>query len=469
MMDPDIRKIETHEWHLWSLAFALILFLGSLTAATYVFLLSDPFQASGLLPSATNKAVGGLCVLILLFCAYVVQTRVTFGKMRGIIQRQSTYDDLTGLYNRRFFDQRIEEEIHRAEQDGHNVALLLCDLDHFKAINDSLGRQGGDNVLKAAARNIRDATRGTDLVFRWGGDEVAVILSDTGREGILVAAERIRQGIQKIAREWRLEMDISIGAGLYPEQAKNTDELIRQADRALYIAEKTGDKIHIGDQEYHLDEQAIKVVFQPIVDVWSDRILAYEGLCRDPEGKLSVPQLFKKYKAIGQLTELKHLCLRSQIKAAHKAGLQMAFINVDFRLLNRLEPAPRPGDMKVVLEISEAEVLHDVEDHLRVVHKWREEGYQFAIDDFGAGFISLPFIAQLLPDYIKIDRSTVLQAVTSTQFRGFLKKLVLAMRMYTSEGIIAEGIETEEELKVVKDLGIFLIQGYLLGRPQELN
>jgi EAL domain-containing protein (putative c-di-GMP-specific phosphodiesterase class I) len=125
--------------------------------------------------------------------------------------------------------------------------------------------------------------------------------------------------------------------------------------------------------------------------------------------------------------------------------------------------------MEVILEISELEALHDVNNRLTIAQKWREQGFKFAIDDFGAGFVSLPFIARLIPDYIKLDRSTVLQAVSSEKFREFLKDLLKAIKNYSKEGIIAEGIETEKELQVMKGIGIHLIQGFLVGKPKELR
>jgi EAL domain-containing protein (putative c-di-GMP-specific phosphodiesterase class I) len=115
------------------------------------------------------------------------------------------------------------------------------------------------------------------------------------------------------------------------------------------------------------------------------------------------------------------------------------------------------------------EAIHDVENRLQVAKKWQEQGYKFAIDDFGAGFISLPFIARLIPAFIKIDRSTILQAVSSVQFKEFMIGMIFGLKNYATDGIIAEGIETEKELKVAKELGIFLIQGFLFGKPQELK
>jgi diguanylate cyclase (GGDEF)-like protein/PAS domain S-box-containing protein len=385
------------------------------------------------------------------------------------LAEQAIRDSLTHLYNRRYFEQRIEEEIARAHRTRQPLAILLCDLDHFKAINDAWGHQAGDEVLKMVARNIQEATRGADLVFRWGGDEFVVVLSDTTRDGVLVAADRIRTAIRAMSTRADLAPDLSIGIALYPEHGQTVDQLIRLADRALYIAKKGGDKIHIGEEEYRLDEQAIKVVFQPIVDVRANQTLGYEALSRDPQGKLSILELFKRYQAVGQLNELKTICFKSQLKAACEAKVERVFVNVDFHLLSKLQGVSKPTCMDVILEISELEAMHDVENHLKIARKWREAGYQFAIDDFGAGFISFPLVSQLIPDYIKLDRSTVAQAVSSAKFKNFTTDLVHALQNSVTAGIIAEGIETEKELQVIRKLGIHLVQGFLLGKPQELK
>jgi diguanylate cyclase (GGDEF)-like protein/PAS domain S-box-containing protein len=385
------------------------------------------------------------------------------------LAEQAIRDPLTGLYNRRYLDQRIGNELVRAARNGQPLAILLCDLDHFKEINDQLGHQVGDEVLKAVSKSIQESTRGIDLVFRWGGDEFIMLLADATREGVLVAADRIRKGISKVSKQANLALDLSIGVAFYPEHGRNVDDLMRLADRALYIAKKGGDKIHIGEEEYRLDEHSVKPVFQPVMDIRSGQIVGYEALSRDPEGKLSVAELFKKYSSIGQLNELKAICFRSQLKVAQEVRLQRVFINVDFNLLSQLESVPKPSGIEVILEISELEALHDVENRLEIAKKWWEQGYKFAIDDFGAGFISLPFIARLVPEYIKVDRSTLLQAVSSSQFRKFMKGLVSALHNYAKQGIIAEGVETEKELRVIQAIGIHIVQGFLFGKPQQIN
>lgn len=388
------------------------------------------------------------------------------------LARQVNLDPLTGLYNRRYFDLRADEEIAQVNRKGSCLAILLCDLDHFKAINDTLGHQTGDRVLKAVAQTIHACTREVDLAFRWGGDEIAVLVIDTSREGVLLTAERIRNEVKRVGEEAQLPLDVSIGVAFYPEHGPTIDGLISLADRSLYIAKKGGGKIHIGDEEYLLNEQSIKVVFQPVVDLHSGESLGYEALTRDPQGKLTVPELFGRYQSIGQLHELKQLCFRSQLKQAQKLGLQgkRLFLNVDFHLLDQTECLQKPEGIDVILEISETEALHShhVERYLALAEKWRAKGYQLAIDDFGAGFVSFPFVAQLVPEYVKIDRSTLLQAVSSAKFRKFLKDLLFALQNYTTRGMIAEGIENGEELAVVRELGVEIGQGFLFGRPEPL-
>ncbi len=395
---------------------------------------------------------------------------LVFGRWRAqeALAEQAIRDTLTGLYNRRYFNHRIEAELVRADRNHYSLAFLLCDLDHFKKINDTRGHHVGDEILKTVAEQIQEATRGTDLVFRWGGDEIVVVLTDATREGIAITTERIRRVIRAISERERGAIDLSIGVAIYPEHGQSVDELIKLADRALYIAKRGGDKVHIGEEEYRLDADAVTVVFQPVMNIDTHQILGYEALSRDPRGKLTIQDLFARYQAVGQLHDLKRICFHSQLQASQSAGLQRVFINVDFDLLNHLDPVPKPPGTDVVLEISELEALHDIEHHLQVARKWRDQGFQFAIDDFGAGFISLPFIARLMPDYIKVDRSTILHAVSSRQFKEFAKDLVLALRNYAAAGIIAEGIETEEELQVVRELGISLVQGFLLETPHAI-
>jgi diguanylate cyclase (GGDEF)-like protein len=465
----NLSTIERKESHLWVITLGLLMFYPGVLMATYFVIIREAYQGSGDLESTIYKALGGLSILTVLFSIYVVHSRRSFRKVKKLFEVHAMRDSLTGLFHRYYFEERVNVEIMRADRNGETLAILLCDVDEFKAINDNHGHQVGDEVLRKVAGGIREATRGNDLVCRWGGDEMVVVLSKVTREGMLIAADRIRNKIIGIGEKNQIPVDISIGVAFYPEHGQNIDELIRMADRALYIAKKGGDKIHVGEEEYPLDASAVNIVFQPILDTRSQQVLGYEALSRDPQGKLSILELFKRYQAVGQLKELKTLCFNLQLKKAEKLGIRKVFINIDFNVLNDMKTIPTLKGTEVILEISESEALHDIEGFLKIATVWRSQGFKFAIDDFGAGFISLPFIARLLPDYIKLDRSTIVQAVASEQFGKFLKDLVIAFNNYSKEGIISEGIETEKELQMAKEIGNYLVQGFLLGKPKEMK
>ena len=180
-----------------------------------------------------------------------------------LLEEYAVRDILTNLYNRRHFINRIVEEIARAHRNQCIFAVLLCDLDHFKAINDHRGHLTGDEVLKAVAKSIQDSVRETDLVFRWGGDEMVVILAETTREGCRIAAERIQRGMLKVQKETRTHVDISIGISLYPAHGSTPDDLIRVADLALYTAKKGKEKINIGGEGPSAEGSGIEQEMDP--------------------------------------------------------------------------------------------------------------------------------------------------------------------------------------------------------------
>jgi diguanylate cyclase (GGDEF)-like protein len=386
------------------------------------------------------------------------------------LEVQATHDVLTGLYNRRHFDARVEADLARTDPANQNFAVILCDLDGFKKYNDSRGHPAGDDLLRRVAKSLKAATRGSDSVYRWGGDEFVLTVFEASRDGVRIAAERVRSGILKIREAINYpDLDVSIGVALYPEHADTIEGLIRLADRALYIAKKGGGNIRIGEEDHTFDERNVAVVFQPILDARLGEVHGHEALVRDPQGLLSAEALFRKYAAIDRLTAFKCLCLTVQLQTAARIGLKRLFVNVDFEMLAAMGVVSNPPDMEVILEISESESIHHIDRYLTIAHRWRDAGFKFAIGDFGAGFLSLPFVAQLIPDYIKLDRSTMREAVTSPKFRRILESLLVGLRNCATDGIIVEGIETAEELEVVKAMGLFLVQGFLLGKPEPLR
>ncbi|MDH3745864.1 MAG: diguanylate cyclase [Acidobacteriota bacterium] len=467
--EESLARIEKRESHLWMVALALLLiFVGVTLAGFYIFFAQSDESSD---PSLTIKALAGLSILVVLFCVYVVHTRADFSRVRKLFEAQAMRDSLTGLLNRQTFPKRLGQEVVRTDRGGGLLGIVLCDLDNFKLINDTYGHPVGDQMLRLASEAILRATRGTDLVFRWGGDEVLVLLSPTERSGVMVVANRIRYEVERVrqANSHSATLSISIGIALYPEHGRDIDELINLADKALYIAKRSGNKVHVGEEELPLDAAAVDFVFQPVVDSRSGKTIGHEVLSRDPSGLMNVRELFRSYEAVGQLNDFKRMIFLRQLETAKELELGRVFINTDFELLGSLQAVPKPDGLEVVLEISESETVGNIEECIGVVASWRENGYKFAIDDFGAGFMSIPFVARLLPSFIKMDRSAIVEASTSDQFSGFLRDMVLAMRNYSDEGIIAEGIETEAELATVNKMGVHQVQGHLTGRPRAIT
>lgn len=391
------------------------------------------------------------------------------GQIRGLVEqlkRDAIHDSLTGLYNRRYFNLRLEDEINRSRRYGKPLTLLLCDLDHFKGINDLQGHRKGDEVLRQVAASVRRDVRQVDLVFRWGGDELAILLPETEPGEAQLVARRIREVVQGLGKGLDCPLDMSIGIASHPDHGREAEALLSAADSAMYAAKRSVTKIQTGTRPVTLDDQTVEPHFQPVFKLDTGEVFAYEALSRDPHGQETVIELFARFEGVGLLDELKEICFRQQLKRATELGIRRLFLNVDFRLLKNLNAKvePPPG-MEVILEISEREPLDAIEERLDLAGGWRKQGFKFACDDVGAGFLSLPFVVRLAPEFIKIDLSVVHLAVTSPGLQSFLEITTRAFHGF-SEGIIAEGIETPEQLSLLKRIGIPLGQGFLLGRPE---
>lgn len=467
-VEHELVEIERRESHLWLTALLLLLLFALATGFAFYFGVIDD-AVLGVERRVVVTSLLALIALSLVFCAWVAVSRQSFARIRRMFEAQAMRDSLTGLLNRQSFGEQVRQQMARTDREEGLLGLVMCDLDDFKKINDSRGHPVGDEVLCRVAQAVLSATRGSDLVFRWGGDEIMALLVPTARAGALAAAHRIRSEVAALEADFGFAIDMSIGVALYPEHGRDIDELIKLADKALYIAKRGGDKIHVGDEELPLDEQAVRLVFQPVVDSRTGELLGHEVLSRDPSGSRGIGKLFRRYEAVGQLADLKRLIFHHQVAEASRLGLRRVFVNVDFDLLQSLEPFDPPHGTEFVLDISEAEAGLGIERYFDVIDAWRARGYKFAIDDFGAGFISLQFVAQLFPSFIKMDRSAIVEAKGSERYSAFLRDMLGAMRNYSEEGIIAEGVETDEELAIVRKLGVDQVQGHLIGRPVELE
>ena len=382
------------------------------------------------------------------------------------VKTLASRDALTGLYNRSQMTARLKEAIALANKENWNVALFVCDLDQFRKINEKFGHQYGDQVVKTIADTILNEMQSESLdiaplFFRSGVDEITILFVNVTQVAILQNAQRIRKAVQDKSEAVAFPLDISIGVAIYPTESQSLDQMMTMASHSLLIAKKSDDHICIGNTGFLQAPNPIYTLFEPIVDLEANQIIAYEALSRDVSKNLSILDLFKQYAVLGQLSEIKNACFFRQIELAESLNLPRIFLNVDSQILTHCGWVEKPKNMEVVLEISESEPLHDIESYLKVANRWRDKGFKFAIDDFGGGYVSFPFMAKLKPDYIKVDRSVVIQAVASPPFRVFLKSIIGALQKDQAIEIIAEGVETEEDLQAIREVGIPLIQGFL--------
>ena len=403
-------------------------------------------------------------------------------------------DPMTNLGNRRAFHERFEEEFERARRHDRALSLILIDPDEFKVVNDTWGHQSGDRVLAQLASLFERSIRSEDAAFRIGGDEFAVILPETSPVGASVFAERIRRTIERahpaVGNKHRLTA--SIGVASYPIHGGSPDEVFSRADTALYEVKgaggdavafpyartDAGPDVRFGvDLGEVIDGRHLEPVYQPIVDLGTGRVVGFEGFCRlDPAlGSTPVPTLFRAAGALGLVAELDDACRAAVLGGAaslpgdavlfvniHPSALETETFDVD-RLIAAVDGAGLPLE-RVVLEVTEQGRSPEgtrLSDRLRLC---RERGFLVALDDLGAGASDLELLARLPFDFVKVDMSFIHGADATTSRKRLLNGLRL-MVAETGAGAIAEGVETDDDLRVVTEMGFSIAQGYLLGDP----
>jgi diguanylate cyclase (GGDEF)-like protein len=413
---------------------------------------------------------------------------------------ESLRDSLTGLGNHRAFQEELERQWVASTRRGGRLALVVIDLDEFRRINETGGHVAGDKVLVSAAGSLSAGLRRADKVFRTGGDEFAVLLPDIDAESAYLSVRRILatalEGTQGGAREpW----SFTAGVSAVPGTATDRAALFREADAALTYGKRHGrTMVTIFDPERHAPPSverpasevaadikrvatlgALRAVFQPIFDLRNGQPRGYEGLIRPQPGSgFSDPaELFRAAEAVGRTVELDLACLATTISAFARLQLPGSLtLNLsprtmeadDFSVHGVLGLLQRHGidPTRVVLELTEREAVEDMDRLVRAVTACRAAGMRLAADDVGAGNAGLRLLSQLKFDIVKIDLSLVQGGAVRATSQEVVRTLKdLADRWGAL--VIAEGIETPEQLEFVRSLGIRAGQGYLLGRPAE--
>jgi diguanylate cyclase (GGDEF)-like protein/PAS domain S-box-containing protein len=407
------------------------------------------------------------------------------------------YDALTDLPNRVLFREQIEHELRKADE-GQQFALLYIDIDEFKGINDSLGHHVGDELLKTVANRIRGCIKPGDLIARLGGDEFAVIQTAVGsvaevEDFVSRIHAAIRQPCQCLGHQ--LSTDASIGIALAPRDSTEIEQLIKQADLAMYAAKANGRRVHRffetsmdasakarlsmeQDLRQALADGGFEIHYQPLVDLRRDEVTGCEALLRwrHPErGMVSPAEFIPVAEDTGLINELGDWVMRTACAeaatwpdhiriAVNVSPVQLKSQTLALRIAGALaESGLKPSRLEI--EITEAVLIRDDEAALAILHQLRAIGVRIALDDFGTGFSSLSYLKRFPFDKIKIDRcfvSDISETDGSSSIVQAVVNIAAALNMTTT----AEGVETEAQRELLRRLGCTEMQGYLFSAPK---
>lgn len=413
------------------------------------------------------------------------------------------YDGLTGLPNRQLFNDRLQQALTDAKRRSRLVALMVLDLDRFKIVNDTMGHEAGDVLLREIAGRLKQSIRSNDTVSRLGGDEFALIFTDVGetRHIAQLAQKVLSQFVAPIMIEGReVFSGASIGIALYPSDTDYKDELLKFADSAMYHAKELGRnnfqfyshemtvsvqaRLHLETSLRHaLDNNEFVLHYQPLVDARNKRPTGVEALLRwrDNTGSLIPPaQFIPLAEDTGLIVPIGKWVLETacaQLKCWHDAGhieLTMS-VNVASRqfrdpvftetVRNAITMAGIPPQA-LELEITESILLEDSEKTLHTLNALKRLGVTLAIDDFGTGYSSLSYLKRFPIDRVKIDQSFVQDLASDNEDLAIVRAIIaLARAMQLS--VIAEGVETSEQLALLQQEDCHDYQGYFFARPMD--
>jgi diguanylate cyclase (GGDEF)-like protein len=409
------------------------------------------------------------------------------------LEHRTLHDPLTGLANRTQFQLNAS---HALEQ-GKNIAVLLADMDDFKSINDGLGEEFGDSLLKVLAERILNFTRDTDTAFRIGADEFGILLSsDCPLEFAESIAHRLTEELCKPVRIDDVEVDPQVSIGLaVGSPGQSFEATIRDAGFALERAKshkKTSivicdDAVRDQLQERNTMKRDIsRAIRQHEFVVFYQPIIGFEALVRwdHPSRGLLSPFFFLDIaEETGAIVDIGEQVLETACRDLQEIGTlfpdSKLKVNVNLasqqvqdvrlvQLINDVLSRTKLDPSKLTLEITESALIEDFEKAKRVIGSLREKGMQIALDDFGAGHSSLTYLQQLPLDYLKLDRALISSVCESSSQRAITEcvtKLGKALQLK----VVAEGIETEDQHKMVDVLGCDMAQGFLFSKPVPLE
>jgi diguanylate cyclase (GGDEF)-like protein len=474
--------LRAHRMNRWTCR--LLTLVGSAATATAVYL-SESTDAPQSQPMDISRlhwflTVGTFLLGGVLIHRLVLRLREYVQILDGIART----DTLTGLNNRRAWDETLPAELDRCRREGRPACVAMIDIDHFKAFNDSRGHQEGDMLLRRAAAAWQGALRDDDFLSRYGGEEFAVILRNCTLPDAALALERLRE----VTPDGQ-----TASVGLAAWDGRETPlQLVARADDALYTSKRLGrDRVTVAEWNQAappppsgwvvavrelIEANAVMTAYQPIVDLGSDQPLGYEALARTSGRSTGVPigEVFANAKRMGLTREMDWLCRRAALRSAGRIP-QGALIFLNVSLAALLDPLHEVDQMlllldyhkvsptRLVLEVSERDHVADRERFRTVLADYRRHGFRFAIDDIGDGRSALETLVAATPEFVKVAPSLVHAKDGSIEHAALCG--VLAFSEHSGALVIAEGVESVEDAQRISRLGVTHAQGYLISRP----
>jgi diguanylate cyclase (GGDEF)-like protein len=424
-------------------------------------------------------------------------------RLEALLQHQASHDTLTGLPNRALLQDRLKQAIATATRSPSPIWIIFVDLDRFKLVNDSLGHKAGDAMLKQVAARLQSAVRESDTVARLGGDEFVLILPERVDGSGSLSAAVVQRILDAVAGPMIIEghefvTTCSMGIAVYPDDGADGETLMTRADIAMYSAKEVGrnnfrfyapamdarllERLRLeGELRHALERNELELHYQPQVDLRSGRIVGMESLIRwnHPElGMIPPGKFISLAEETGLIVPIGAWVMRTacaQNQAWQRAGLgrlrvavnlsarQFAQKNLAESIMNVLdETGLAAQDLEI--ELTESLVMTDVERAVGVLRDLKEIGVQLSIDDFGTGYSSLSYLKRFPIHVLKIDQSFVRDIAAGTDDAAIVA-LIISLAHSLKLNVIAEGVETPEQLAYLNQHGCDEMQGYLFSKP----
>jgi diguanylate cyclase (GGDEF)-like protein len=418
------------------------------------------------------------------------------------LEHQANYDALTGLPNRSLLHDRLRQAVY-SQREKRAIAVVFMDLDHFKFVNDSLGHSTGDLLLKAMAERLRSVLREGDTVGRVGGDEFVLILNDQSNEEIIYRAmQRISAKVSEPITIDGKELHCSCSAGIsiYPQDGRDVDTLLKNADAAMYRAKEHGRsnfQFYTSEMNERVNErlalenalrralerQELILHYQQKVSLKSGQIVGAEALVRwlHPEWGLVRPARFIPLaEETGLIVSIGEWVLREACRQSREwmdAGLHPGVVSVNLsvrqfrqeglvRTVSRILEETRLNPAQLEMELTESMVMGNVDQAIAVLQGLKQLGVALSVDDFGTGYSSLSYLKDLPIDTLKIDRSFVRDIGAGDEADdGVLAQAIISLGHALHLKVIAEGVETDAQLRFLRRNGCDEVQGFFYGEP----